>query len=407
MSCCNSFAMHCKYSLIIYISDNTPESFQMTEGCELSIFDSLPVETILTDGDSVKVQSTSLSLGKEYKAKLKILGIIPVTDTTVKIVDKSYVQLLGQAFGIKIYADGVMVVGISDVETAQGLQNPSRTAGIQIGDIIISIDGLKVESNADVSEIIKSSEGNRLLFKIKRNGTIMEKTVQAVRAVDDSGFKIGLWVRDSSAGIGTLTFYNPSNGVICGLGHAICDADTGELIPLNHGEFVGAEVIGVIKGNSGTPGELKGRFTGTSLGSIIHNSVTGVYAKYSSDISFYTGDYVPIANKQEITTGDALIYTTVDNQDPKFYKCKIDKIHFNDRGLTQNLIIEITDPDLIEKTGGIVQGMSGSPIVQNGKLVGAVTHVFVNNSKKGYAIFAENMLNASKKADQNTDKKAS
>lgn len=278
---------------------------------------------------------------------------------------------------------------------------------IQIGDIIVSIDGLKVESNSDVSEIIKESEGKKLLFKIKRNGIILEKTVNGVLAGDDSGYKIGLWVRDSSAGIGTLTFYNPSNGIICGLGHAICDADTGELIPLNHGEFVGAEIIGVTKGGSNSPGELKGRFTGTTLGSIIHNSVTGVYAKRSSDLSSFTGEYLPIANKQEIKTGNALIYTTVDDSAPAFYKCKIEKIHFNDRSLTQNIVVEITDQSLIEKTGGIVQGMSGSPIIQNGKLIGAVTHVFLNNSKKGYAIFAENMLNTSKKAAPDSVEKAS
>ena len=207
---------------------------------------------------------------------------------------------------------------------------------------------------------------------------------------DGSGYKAGFWVRDSSAGIGTLTFYDPENLSFAGLGHAVCDVDTGTVLPFSSGEIVTAAITKVKKGTAGAPGELGGTFTGTErLGTVKINNETGLYGTLEYEIG---GISVPLAPKQEIYEGAAVILSTIDGTETAEYDIIIEKISLSDDSLTKNMIIRVTDDDLIEITGGIVQGMSGSPIIQDGKLVGAVTHVFVNDPTKGYGIFIENML---------------
>ncbi|MDF2567582.1 MAG: stage sporulation protein, partial [Oscillospiraceae bacterium] len=213
--------------------------------------------------------------------------------------------------------------------------------------------------------------------------------------VTDNTFKIGLWVRDSSAGIGTVTFYNPENSVFGGLGHAVCDVDTGQVMPIMSGEVVDVNINGVTRGSSGSPGELKGSFSSNKdSGSIAVNNETGVFGVLYQNPSNHSA--IPIAMKQEVKTGKATIFTTVSGNTPQEYKINIEKVNLNDNSMTKNMVIKITDPELLQKTGGIVQGMSGSPIMQNGVLVGAVTHVFINDPTKGYGIFIENMYNHSK-----------
>ena len=202
-------------------------------------------------------------------------------------------------------------------------------------------------------------------------------------------YKTGIWVRDSSAGIGTLTFYSPALNTICGLGHGICDADTGKLLTLNSGELVKAEILDISVGKSGSPGELIGRFKEQKISNLKINNETGVFG--NCNIGYDNNSLTQLALKQEIAVGDAEILTTTNGEIPKLFKCKIEKIAHNN-SITKNMVIKITDEELISKTGGIVQGMSGSPILQNGKLVGAVTHVLVDDPTRGYAIFAENML---------------
>ena len=211
-------------------------------------------------------------------------------------------------------------------------------------------------------------------------------------------------MRDSSAGIGTLTFYSPAHKTICGLGHGVCDSDTGKLLTHNSGELVKAEILDLNKGEAGDPGELIGRFKKKNISELNINNETGVYGKCNMDIA--QNSLTEIALKQEIEVGNAEILTTISGETPKYYKCKIEKISHNN-SITKNMVVCITDEELIAKTGGIVQGMSGSPILQNGKLIGAVTHVLVDDPTKGYGIFAENMLETAQSVAEEQLKEAS
>ena len=279
-------------------------------------------------------------------------------------------------------------------------------AGIKKGDYIISVNGKKIYTNEDLSEIVEKSGGEEMEFLISRNSKKMKKRVRALISSETGSYKIGIWIKDSSAGIGTLTFYSPASNVICGLGHGICDDETGELLKLNSGELVTAEIIDVEKGVVGAPGQLEGKFTYDTIGEISLNSKCGVYSYINGKKGY--GNYTEIALKQEVKNGKGQILCTIDGNTPELYDCKITVRSSAYLSKTQNLVVTVTDKRLLEKTGGIVQGMSGSPILQNGKLVGAVTHVLVDNPQKGYGIFAENMLETAQSvAESNKLKDAS
>ena len=379
------------FGSVYYVGEFLPSSFQVYEGEKLILSSAVPVTAAEPKSDTQLAQASNVSAGTQYDVEIKVLGLFPVKTASVNVVSEDSVMVLGTPFGIKIYADGVMVVGLTDVDSESGLINPASRAGIKKGDIIISIDGLKVSSNENISEIIESSNGDTLEFLINRDSKKLKLKVKPLKSKSEDKYKVGLWVRDSSAGIGTLTFYNPKTDIAAGLGHAICDNDTGEIIPLNHGELVCANIISVEKGSAGSAGELKGIFKNQVLGEFLLNNNTGVYGNIENATEL-TGKYMQVENKQNVKEGKAKILTTVEGETPQYYSCEIEKVHFNDDSDIQNMIIKITDKELLEKSGGIVQGMSGSPIIQNGKLIGAVTHVFVDDATKGYGIFAENML---------------
>ncbi len=379
-----------------YLSANIPESILYTDSADMVVSGIFPVKAVYS-GDIRNVQGASDQIGTEYEANMKLFGIFPVTKTTVKKVPTYTVGVLGNPFGIKLYADGVMVVGMSDVDAKSGKISPAENAGIEVGDIIVSVAGITVSSNNEVAAVVSANKDKTISVVIKRNG--VRKTVEVTPAYSESEkcYRIGLFVRDSSAGIGTLTFYDPKSNTVAGLGHGITDRTTGEIIPLLSGEMVGAEILGVEKSEVGNPGELKGRFTLTKVGDLLENSGVGVYGTTKS--VYATDRLYPVAMKQEIKTGEAKIYTTISGAMPQFYDCRIDKIYLSDKQ-SQSMVITITDETLLKTTGGIVQGMSGSPIIQDGKLVGAVTHVFINNPEKGYAIFAENMLETARSVNE-------
>lgn len=226
---------------------------------------------------------------------------------------------------------------------------------------------------------------------VRRGNLTFSVNVTPAKSASENRYKLGAWVRDSSAGIGTMTFYDETSGIFGGLGHAVCDIDTGEILPLQSGEVVPVDINGVVKGVSGEPGELRGSFAkGETLGALTQNGETGVYGKLRNFTA--QEERVEVAMKQDVHTGAAQIITTIDGSGPQYFDVELEKVHFNDSSPTRNIIVKITDEKLLEQTGGIVQGMSGSPIIQDGKLVGAVTHVFVNDPTRGYGIFAENML---------------
>lgn len=381
--------------IIIYYNTVLPNNYYITSGSELKL--SEIIETIPCTGVPLgKAVAAEADKSGVKKAELKLLGIIPIKIVNIQEVDEPLLVPCGNPFGIKLLTDGVIAVEVSGFETASGYRSPAADAGIKTGDIIKTVNGKKVMSNEDIEKIISESGGKSLSFNLMRDDKNLILNVTPELCSADGSYRAGLWVRDSSAGIGTVTFYNPETGVFAGLGHPVCDIDTGNILPLSEGEVVDVNVNGVKRGTAGVPGELLGSFSSLSaIGSLELNCADGLYGIMSSFSA--CNEAVPLGMRQEIETGEAYIYTTVSGNQPKLYKIVIEKIDLHDTKGSKNMIIRVTDKELLEKSGGIVQGMSGSPIIQNGKLVGAVTHVFVNNPAKGYAIFADTMYECSKK----------
>lgn len=334
----------------------------------------------------------SKALNDEESVQVNLLNIIPVKRTNVKSVKRQYVVLGGEIFGIKLFTDGVLVVDAESVQSDGKTVNPAEKAGIKVGDIIKSVNGQSVYTNKALSEIIEKSSGANLDVTVVRGNNTVNVSFSSVKEDGTGKYKAGLWVRDSTAGIGTVTFYNPKNNAFAGLGHAICDIDTGEIMPMVNGEMAEAYISGFYKSASGSVGELCGVFTGNRKGSLCVNCEAGMYG-YSDSIP--GNGTVPVALSGEVKTGEAEIICTVDKNGPKSYKAEIVKILKKSGEINKDMIVKITDSELLSKTGGIVQGMSGSPIIQNGMLVGAVTHVFINDPTQGYAIFADKMLETS------------
>ncbi len=340
----------------------------------------------------------------EYITSVKLFNIFPVKDAKVTVTQRKYVVPGGNVFGIRLYTKGVMVIRIDGVTTSSGNVSPGQKAGLKEGDMIISVEGVSITRNKELSKLFAESGGKTLEMQIERDGHIKEIEFTPVLA-DDSSYKGGLWIRDSTAGIGTVTWYDREDGVFAGLGHAVCDVDTGEIMPLSGGDIVEARVTGCYKSTSGSAGELCGVFSSGTIGKLYINSSAGVFGvldKYSD-----TAEVLPLALKQEVVEGPARIICTIDENGPAYYDIEIKKIFKSASTGQRNMTVKVTDERLINVTGGIVQGMSGSPIIQNGMLVGAVTHVFLDDCTEGYGIFAENMLDTAKNISALEERKAS
>ena len=393
------------FGAVIYLNGSISDDYKIKKGDGLTFNTAVPI-TAEYEGLKLSQTGKTEKIGEEFDVKLKAFGIIPFTTVNVEVVDELHVSILGTPFGMKLYTDGVLVIDITTVETASGSVCPGENAGVKKGDYILSADGKQVLTNEELSAAVAASGGNRIKLVIKRGGA--QKTVYVTPALskETDSYRIGLWVRDSSAGIGTLTFYSPATGVVCGLGHGVCDEDTGDLLELKNGELVSAEIISVEKGSSGSPGQLRGKFTYSTIGKFDCNSEKGVYSVLKGKLGF--SRLTETALKQEVKDGEAQILCTVDGKEPKLYSCRVKKRSSAYLSATQNMTVTVTDPELLNITGGIVQGMSGSPILQNGKLIGAVTHVLIDDPTTGYAIFAENMLKEAENTAGNTrQKKAS
>lgn len=388
-----SFAL---YGALFVIDRKLNDNYKVSSGEGFSVDTLLPVK-VICEGQNIKNVANTFSVGAKYSVEMKMFGIIPVTKANLEVIDPIYVLPLGTPFGMKIYTKGVLVVDLTDVDSQNGYVNPAKKAGLKTGDLIISVNGEKIYSNSDLSRIIEKSNGSEITVVIERDSKIKSISFKPVKSKSSLVYKAGIWVRDSSAGIGTLTFYSPATDVICGLGHGVCDNDTGKLLTINSGEIYAAEIISYEKGKTGSPGELKGRILLTKYADILKNCTSGVFG-YSSEI-FDTTRVIQVALKQEIENGNAYIMTTIDGVTPTLYTCKVKKN--NNQSENQNLIVEVTDKELLKATGGILQGMSGSPIIQNGKLIGAVTHVLIDDATKGYGIYAETMLETAQSVAEN------
>ena len=336
-------------------------------------------------GATFEADSLATSTSGEVRGQYKLFGTIPVKSVTVSRLEDVKVYVGGVPFGIKFLTKGVSVVGFEDESN-----NPAYKSGLRLYDTIIKINGKEISGNADVSEAI--SGGGEVTLTFLRAGT--EKTIKFTPkySENDKKYTLGVWLKDSGAGIGTLT-YVLEDGTFGGLGHGICDGDTGEIIPILNGSVLGVTLNGIVKGQRGAPGELKGYFNSSKVGAIYKNSEVGIFGALGEIPEAIKGKTYSIGLKSELKEGKATILCTLDDNVRREYGIEISNINRNADG-NKCFSIKITDERLIKATGGIVQGMSGSPIIQNGKLVGAVTHVLVNDPTTGYGIFIENMLSA-------------
>ena len=333
-------------------------------------------------------------------AELTLGGVLPLKTVTVHAYEETVLYPGGMLFGVRCATEGVLVVGLEDVKTASSETIcPAKEAGIHKGDIISAVDGQTVQSVKALSDAIAAdgSTGRRVSLSVIRGGETIELTLMPCKAADGV-YRAGIWTRDATAGIGTVTFIDPETGLFGGLGHGICDAETGTLLPLGRGTTLGVSVGEIIPGAAGKPGEVRGSFSPTRTGTLLHNTGCGVFGVFSSAADMVADtrydEPIPIGHRTEVETGDAEILCTLDDGAPCAYTVRIISIGDPADMSNKNFMLEVTDEMLLEKTGGIIQGMSGSPIIQNGKLIGAVTHVLVNQPQRGYGIFIENMLAA-------------
>jgi stage IV sporulation protein B len=367
----------------IYIDRNSGYEDLFSLGEPFTVLDDmgLPVSGDLSETLGTQNSDTSYVI--------QLFGI-PIKQVNVHVRDEVYVMPGGQTVGISLYCDGVLVVGLGDIKTDAGEYSPAGAAGIQAGDIITSVDGTRIESVSQLLEICSETDKSYKV-ELTRDGSDMTLYLTPKKNVEGGSASMGMWVRESSAGIGTLSFYVMSTLRFGALGHAVTDPDTGTVIPAREGKILQAEIIGLIEGRQGTPGEIKGTFGPISkrIADIDHNTDYGIYGTMEELlINPIYPQGLPLAYPEEITTGHATILASIDESGVQEFDCEIIKIYQQPFTESKGMVIKITDEYLIERAGGIVQGMSGSPIIQNGKLIGAITHVFINDPLKGYGIYA-------------------
>lgn len=305
------------------------------------------------------------------------------------------VYLGGYPLGFTLECDGVLIVAIGDVETENGTVRPSKNKNIKEGDVLYSINGNVIKSASHLHGLLNSQNSPQISnIVIKRGKETINETIEPAKEIPSNMKRLGFWIRDNAAGVGTLTYVRADNKRFGALGHPVQDVDTGKLLPVSGGNIYKCNIVGYNKGTRGNPGELRGLFlrTGTTIGELDNNNDYGVYGTISEDFVSRLGDPVKVAFRDQVKTGKAKILCTIDGTIPKEYDIEIVKLSHQSKSDKKSMVIKITDKELISKTGGIVQGMSGSPIIQNGKLVGAVTHVFVSDPTKGFGVYIDWMI---------------
>ena len=307
---------------------------------------------------------------------------------------KRYVNPIGRTVGLKLYTNGVLVVGMSEIDGDNGNKyTPYSESGIKEGDMIKEINGQEISNTQELINIVYSSNGNEISIKYERNGELIYTSITPTKG-KDGNYMLGLWVRDAAAGIGTLTYYEEATKTFAALGHGITDVDTGDLLNISNGELVTSQIVSIVKGVKGRVGEIRGIIdNGEKIGEIKSNTEIGVYGTVTN-IDFINSikqDELEVAERNEIKTGEATIICQLENDKVERYKIEIKKIYKNAKN-NKCMLIEITDQNLISKTGGIIPGMSGTPIIQNNKFIGAITNVLLNSPTEGYAIFADMMM---------------
>lgn len=387
------------FIILVYICkiDSIPSSIILLQGEKLEI-DTILGMKIEYEKESIEVSNNNQGdiSSKTGKTDLNLkLGDIPVKDITVNVIPNKVVIPGGETIGLKLYTNGVLVVGMSEIEGIDKQSyKPYENSGIEEGDMIVGIENEAVTCTADLIKNVNASLGKNLEISYIREGE-MYKTNILPTQTSINEYKLGLWVRDAAAGVGTVSFYDPETGMFAALGHGILDIDTEKIVNISSGEVVTSNIISIVKGQKGRPGEIRGSIEkGKQIGTVYENTEFGIFGKLNSETisKVKQNKEIEILPRAEIETGRAKIICTVENNRQEEYDIEIEKVFRNNNVNNKSMLIKVTDERLIEKTGGIIQGMSGSPIIQNGKFVGAITHVMVNDPTIGYGVFADMML---------------
>lgn len=391
------------YTLVI---ENIPNELVVFEGEAISMRTLLGITIKDEKQETIEVSSNNGNTVSDEVGKstleVSLFNNISLKNVDVSVLPKTTVIPVGNIAGVKLYTSGVLVVGMSEIEGSDNKKyKPYENSGIEEGDTIIKVNETEINSTEELVETVNSSQGRDIQIKFIHDEETKECSITPVETRSHE-YKLGLWVRDSAAGVGTVTFYEPSTKTFGALGHGITDIDTNELINIASGEFVTTRVLNITKGESGEPGKIQGTIENQqNIGTISKNSKFGVYGKVDnlSSLNIDASKEMEVASRDEIQTGKATILCSLDNQKPQEYEIEIQKIYKENNYDNKSMKIKVTDEKLIEKTGGIIQGMSGSPIIQNGKFIGAVTHVLVNNPQEGYAVFGDIMLKQAKEVN--------
>ncbi len=384
-----------------YYQSTVPSTISIKAGTSEEFNLRIPASGVLsTDSDTILALNQPLTIvagdtTNSYQMQLKLFGIVPLKDVDIQVIENTTLTPVGRPIGIFVRTQGVLVVDTGSFEGANGDKYAPSDYKLQAGDYLTAMDGVAISDKKQVREYVENGNGAEIIFQVSRKDELIQVKIKP-EADTNKIYKMGAWLRDSAQGIGTMTYIDSQNQ-FGALGHGINDMDTGELLKLGSGLLYHTEIVAVKRGEKGSPGELTGMIEykpDQVSGVIVDNTMQGIYGVANTELlSEYTAgrEALPVALKQEVTTGPAQILCTIDGE-PKYYDVEITKLMPGKEAVNRQISLEVTDAQLLSATGGIVQGMSGAPIVQNGKFVGAVTHVLVQDSTKGYGIFIEDML---------------
>lgn len=396
------FAVFIFLLLDVYITiySVTPSNITMIQGKELSypFYDFVNINFTGTSNiQTVESKLISPIIGNE-KATLSLFGKIPLKKVNVNVVSNSVVVGGGETIGMRLQSSGLTIVSFEEVTTRDYSRiKPYKDKNIQRGDIIVEINGVEVESVDQFIKEVQKTRGEVAELAFLRNGKKYTEKLIPVIDRNDGKYKLGLWVKNVTSGVGTVTYIDKNTGMFGALGHGISDIDGMNLLDVDRGTAYEAIILSVKKGQRGNPGELKGAIRENDIyGEIVKNTRFGVFGYVDKDADIMGNEY-EVCLKNDIKEGKAQILSTINGEQLKSYNIEIEQVNTHGEIQEKSMIIHVTDEELIEKTGGIVQGMSGSPIIQNGKLVGAVTHVLINDPTRGYGIFIETMLESAEK----------
>ncbi len=393
--------------ILVYVSNVTsiPDNLILMQGEELNIKTMFGLNLENSSGQTIEAMASDTEKISKEVGKLDLslnLGNFSLKDVTVNVIPNTVVIPGGEAIGLRLYTSGVLVVGMSEiVGTDNKSYSPYKDSGLQEGDMIVKIDDKAITCTSDLITKVNECNGNSVEITYVRDGNNYITEIKPTKT-EENEYKLGLWVRDAAAGVGTITYYDPESQMFGALGHGILDIDTDQLIDIAKGEVITSKILSIVKGEKGKPGEVQGSIdNGKVIGEVYKNTNFGIYGKLTDVSLIEGGKTLEVMPRDEVKLGKATIICTLDNNKREEHEIEIERLYTSTNRNNKNMIIKVTDERLLEKTGGIIQGMSGSPILQDGKFVGAVTHVMVNNPEKGYGIFADTMLKQMKEVEKN------